>query len=138
MSGLPPGLSFDPEGWVSGTIDEDADPGPYTVIISAKDESNPVERRSFVITVEGIPTALQVRIEHPGDRVYRAGDTLSGNTAISISLTADGYTLSAEGLPRGLALYQDRRTSRDWYIAGRIGDSVGKTGVDDPVPVPVE
>ena len=122
MSGLPPLLSFEPEGFVSGTIT--ADPGPYTVIISAKDESNPEIRRSFVITVEGVPTALQVRIVHPGDRFYGAGSTLSGNTAIPISLTADGYTLSEEGLPRGLALYQDRRTSRDWYIAGRIRDDV--------------
>ena len=111
VSGLPPLLSFEPEGFVSGTIT--AEPNPYTVIISAKDESNPEVRKSFVITVEGIPSALQVRIGHPGDRVYRAGDTLSGNTAIPISLTSDGYMLSAEGLPRGLRLYQDRRTSRD-------------------------
>ena len=114
VSGLPAGLSFDGEGWVSGTID--ADPGLYAVSISAKDESNPVVHGSFVITVEGIPTALQVRIERPRDRFYQRGQSIR---AFPISVDDDDVTLSVSGLPRGLSFGE----YRERHIAGRVEDN---------------
>jgi CshA-type fibril repeat protein/VCBS repeat-containing protein len=81
-SGLPPGLSIDPNtGEITGTLDTSASTGgPYVVIVTATDRSNASVSDSFVLHVTNdAPTAVDDNFS-TDEEVPLAGNVLANDT----------------------------------------------------------
>ncbi len=95
-TGLPPGLSINAAGVISGTLSSTADQGgPYQVQVSATDGAN-TTTQTFLWNV------TQVGLVDPGDQTNQEGDTVS----LQLEGLSDGGSLvyNAAGLPPGLSL----------------------------------
>ena len=115
-SGLPPGLSINSSGLVSGTIATGADAGgPYVVTVTAADAS-----ASSSITFTW--NVAHVRLANPGTLISVDGDTV----ALTLQgRDADGDSLSytAVGLPPGLGI-----NSSTGFIGGTLPTTADQGG----------
>jgi cyanophycinase-like exopeptidase len=96
-TGLPPGLSINSSGLISGTVGLGAfGSSPYQVTATATDGSSS-SSQSFVWTV-----TPRVALVNPGSQNNASGDSVS----VQVSATSPGGTMSysASGLPTGLSI----------------------------------
>ena len=105
--GLPNGLSLDSGGTISGTISSFAQPGPYSVSVTARDSANASYTKRLSIDVIGTPPTLPSVIPYGnalddctiGESCNRGIGVVSGGTA--------PFTWTASGLPLGMAIRFD-------------------------------
>ena len=102
-AGLPPGLSIDKNGVISGTIDKSASlAGSYSVTITATDEKGATTIETFTWTVgivppEVIATVPNALVKDSQHVTIDAGSTIVDPIGLPLTFTATG-------LPKGLAI----------------------------------
>jgi Domain of unknown function (DUF4347)/Putative Ig domain/Bacterial Ig domain len=133
ISGLPAGLSFDPDTCtISGTVDHSASQystkgnpsGVYTIIITAEDRQGGKDVQAFTINVSNpapvITTATLAQVAKDGDVVSVATATAFSDGAPD----SDVLTYTASGLPAGLSI-----NVTTGVISGTINRSASQEGV---------
>ena len=102
-SGLPSGLSISSAGMITGTVAKNAQPGTYSVTVTATDDKGAATPETFTWTISDVPPAKNGTL---ANQTYN-----DGQSGISIA-TASGFTdsngntltYSATGLPKGLTI----------------------------------
>lgn len=102
-TGLPSGLSIDPDtGFISGTISYAAE-GIHPVFVRATDDGAPSEFHEVAFTWTVTNTNRPPSVVDPGDQSNGENDTVALAMAGS-DPDGDGLSWSASGLPGGLAI----------------------------------
>lgn len=93
-TGLPPGLSIDATGLITGTP---TTVGTFTTTISVKDSFNVVATRTYTVTINNPPTITTLTL--PGGE-----QTVPYSTPIATMGGTMPFTWAANGLPTGLSI----------------------------------
>ena len=114
--GLPPGLSIDSNGVITGTIDADADLcSPYTATVTAATGQGATASVTFPWVV------THLRLSDPADRIYVPGEEVAIQLEVSYHGTRP-LVYSATGLPASLSINATTGLISGVISAGDVAD----------------
>ena len=102
-TGLPAGLTISSAGTISGTVAKNAQPGSYSVTVTATDDKGAATPETFTWTINDVPPG------RTGTLANQSYDDGQGGIAIATSqgftdANGNALTYSATGLPAGLTV----------------------------------
>ena len=102
-AGLPAGLTISSAGVISGTIAKNAQPGDYTVTVTATDDKGASTQETFTWTVEDVPPTQNGTLLNQVYNDGQSGISIATSQGFSDSV-GNSLTYSASGLPAGLSI----------------------------------
>ncbi len=102
-SQLPPGLSISSAGLITGTVAKNAQPGSYSVQVTATDDKGAQTTETFTWTINDAPPTTSGTLANQSYTDGQAGIAIATAQAFSSS-NGNALTYSASSLPAGLSI----------------------------------
>ena len=102
-SNLPSGLSISKAGLITGSVANNAQPGAYSVIVTAVDDKGAATAETFTWTVKDVPPTTSGTLVNQSVKDGQAGIAIATSQAFSPS-NGNALAYAASGLPAGLSI----------------------------------